>query len=561
LELRHYASILWRWLWLIVLGTGLAAGTSYWVSSTMPRLYEASSRLLVNQAQTPGIVAYSDVLTSQQLTKTYSELIHTRPVLENALANLKLEMTPEQLDGRLNVQVVRDTMLLSLKAQSTDPQQAADIANAVAQAFIEENRATQLGQAASSRDSLHEQLTSLEADIKSTSDQIDRLRNAPGLAPEARLAETSRLQGTLSQYQLTYSQLLKSEQDMRLAESKAYSSVVVAEPAKASIVPVSPKTAQNVLLAALVGLMLAVGVALLVEYLDDTVKSDDTVLATLGVPALGFVSRIHGGAAHGAAYPLSKNPHSPVVEAFRILRTNLQFSLLDRPGRALLVTSASPLEGKTTTVVSLAQVLADAGQRVIVVDADLRRPSVHRYFNLRNDQGLTTALMYPDLLDSALSRPAGAENLRVMTSGPIPPNPAELLGSPRMGVLLEKLQTMADIVLVDSPPALAVADPSILAHMVDGVVVVVDSGRTRAVALTRTREALERAAGAGKILGGVLNKLSVRAGRYGYYYQRYYGESHNGKNGNGHVKSAELTATGEPGPGSRGQGSGDKGSS
>ncbi|MCL4532371.1 MAG: CpsD/CapB family tyrosine-protein kinase, partial [Actinobacteria bacterium] len=173
---------------------------------------------------------------------------------------------------------------------------------------------------------------------------------------------------------------------------------------------------------------------------------------------------------------------------------------MDRPGHVVLVTSASPQEGKTTTVVELARVMADAGQLVIVVDADLRRPSIHRYFGMRNDVGLTTALMQPDLPDDAFVRPAEAGNPRVVTSGPVPPNPSELLRSPRMAALLEKLRGMAEVVLVDSPPALAVADPSILARLVDGVLIVVDSGRTRAPALVRTREALELAAGPGRIL-------------------------------------------------------------
>lgn len=541
MELRHYASILWRWAWLIVLCTVLAAGAGFAFSNTQPKVYESSTRLLVNQAETLDRVGYQDILTSQQLTKTFSELLRTRPVLENALADLGLQLTPEQFGRTVRVQAVRDTMLLTLTASSTDPKHAADAANAVASAFIKENRKAQLGAAADSRSTLQAQLDSLDRDIKSTSDQIDRLRSASAsLTPEARQSEISRLQATLSQYQLTYTQLLKSEQEMRLAESKAYSSLRVVEPAGPSVDPVSPKTAQNTLLAALIGLMLAVGYVVVTEYLDDTVKTGDDVQQALGAPALGFVGRFKRRKGEGNLTLIEMGTHSPAVEAFRILRTNIDFTMLDRPGKAILVTSAAPGEGKTTTTVNLAQVMAQAGRRVILVDADLRRPSVHRWFDLRNDAGLTTALLSDQLSLPGALRSGGMDNLQVITSGPIPPNPAEILGSPRMARLVEELRGMADVVLFDCPPALAVSDPTILSGRVDGVLVVVDSARTRAGALDHLAETLERAGSGEKILGAVLNKLSSRSGGYYYTYQRYgYGpDQRDGENG--HHGKAEL---------------------
>ena len=547
MELRHYLAFLRRWLWLILLGGTLAAGSSYLVSDSMARVYEASTTLLVNQAQTPGVVAYNDVLTSERLTKTYGELIRKRPVLEDALAELKLPFSPERLNAMLSVRVVRDTMLLELKAESTDPQQAADIANAVARAFIKESRLAGLGQAALSRDALREQLQTLEANIRTASTQIDELRAATrDLTPEARQAEIGRLQNALTQYQLTYSQLLKSEQDMQLAEARAFSSVSVAEPAMVNPVPVRPKVAQNVVLAALVGLMLATGVVLLMEYVDDTVKSGEEVLALLGVPALGYVARLRGREVEALSTLPEKDPCSPAVEEFRVLRTNLQFAMMDWPGRALLVTSSGPKEGKTTTAVNLALVMARAGQKVILVDADLRRPALHRQFGMKNEEGLTTALLEPNSVGTASVRPTQVENLSVVTSGPLPPNPSELLSSRRMATLVEWLKGLADVVLFDSPPALVVSDPSVLARLVDGIVIVVDTGRTRAGALRGTREALERAAGPGKLLGAVLNKVSRQSGYYSYRYQGY---GHEG-NGNGNVNKVRRRGEGKvPSPG------------
>ncbi len=532
MELRHYASLLWKWAWLIGLGTFLAAATSYIVSTTMPKVYEASTTLLVNQAQTPGTVAYNDVLTSQQLTKTYGELIHKRPVLETVIADLRLPLTSGDLDKLLSVRVVRDTMLLELKAENTDPQLAAAIANAVTKTFIEENRNAQLGQATQSRDALQAQLQSLERDIKSISAQIDQIRAATdGRTPEARQAEISRLQNTLSQYQLTYSQMLKSDQDMRLAETKALGSVTVAEPASVPAIPVRPKVPQNVLLAALVGLMLAVGMVLLIEYLDDTVKSGEDVARVLGAPALGHIARLKDPEAKMLSSLLGMDPRSAVAEAFRTLRTNLQFSLLDKPSGVILVTSAGPGEGKSTTTANLAQVMAHAGKRVIVVDADLRRPTVHRYFGLKNDVGLTTALLKTGTEGDDILRPTKVPNLFVMTSGPLPPNPSELLGSPRMAALMEALKARADIVLLDCTPCLMVTDATVAAGLADGILMVVDSSSTRSGALAAVRETLERASLSDKLLGAVLNKLGHRSG--GYYYGQYYREHGYGPNGDG----------------------------
>ncbi len=546
MELRQYAAVLWRWLWLIVLGTVLAAAASYFVSKSMPKLYGASTTLLVNQAQTPGTVSYNDVLTNTQLTTTYSQMILKRPVLQSALAKLHMTADPRQFQKAFKVQVARDTMLLQLSAESGDPQQAADMANAVAQAFIEQNRQIQMGQAAQSRDALETQIKSLEKEINTTTDQLNQLRTSPGsLSPEAVQAQMSQLQITLSQDQVTYSDLLKSDQEMRLAEAKSYSSVAVVEPAVANPIPVSPKTVQNVALAGILGLLLAAGVALLIEYLDDTVKTAEGVGGALGVPVLGYVARLKSDRKGQSAPVVARDPRSPVSEAFRTLRTNLQFSLLDRPGRAILVTSSSPREGKTTTVVNLAMVMVKAGQRVIVVDTDLRRPTLHSQFDLQNERGVTTALLEGDFSGALSKSVMGMEKLTVVTSGPIPPNPSELLGSLRMASFVEWLKGLADMVLFDSPPVLAVTDATILARLADGVVVVVDSKRTRAAVLAQTREVIERTVGLGKLLGAVLNKLVPRSGG-NYYYYHYYQSSYSRQKNwkNGHQKLTESAAEG-----------------
>jgi capsular exopolysaccharide synthesis family protein len=254
--------------------------------------------------------------------------------------------------------------------------------------------------------------------------------------------------------------------------------------------------------------------------LDDTVKTPADLRAA-GLSAIGVVQRVNPDGKKGLpqVYAISQ-AKSLASEAFRTLRTNLQFSSLDKPLRSLVVTSAVATEGKTTTAANLAVVMAQAGRSVVLVDGDLRRPAAHKLFGLSNGAGLTAALIEdPDALNGYLQE-CEVENLRVLTAGPVPPNPQELLGSQRMEELLRKLEAEADIVVVDSPPTLVVADANILAARADGVLMVINTGRTRRAAVQQAAEGL-RQVGA-NLLGGVLNMVDTRRGRSSYYYYSYY---------------------------------------
>jgi len=302
-------------------------------------------------------------------------------------------------------------------------------------------------------------------------------------------------------------------------------SVSVVEVATTPGSPVRPSVLLNTILGILAGLILAGGLATLLEYLDDTVKSPEEVEAASGLTTLGGVARFHRPRSPERGLIATRH-HHPVAEAYRMLRTNVQFSTLERPAQTLLVTSANPGEGKSTTVANLALVMAQTGKRVIAVDSDLRRPALHRFFGVENGTGLTTLLLSGEPeLDGCL-KPTAFDNLWILPSGPQPPNPSELLGSRRLESVLQTLKQSADIIIMDSPPALAVADASILASRVDGTLLVVDSGRTRAGSLQRAKETLDRAKT--NLLGAVLNKLTQR-GRDYYYHRNYYAEAEDHK--------------------------------
>lgn len=208
------------------------------------------------------------------------------------------------------------------------------------------------------------------------------------------------------------------------------------------------------------------------------------------------------------------DPRSPAAEAYRSLRTNLEFSSLDEPLRTMVVTSPAPEAGKSTTLANLAVTLAQAGRQVILVDCDLRRPSLHEIFGISNSTGLTSVIL--DDTTSALPlRETGVAGLRLLTSGPLPPNPAELLGSRRMADLIRSLCEQADMVLFDAPPVIAVTDAAILASQVDGVLLVLKAGVTRREHAQRARAALDKVNA--RLVGTVLNNVKLDTSLYGYY--------------------------------------------
>jgi capsular exopolysaccharide synthesis family protein len=303
--------------------------------------------------------------------------------------------------------------------------------------------------------------------------------------------------------------------------------LVVVEPAVEPQAPVSPRKLSNTLVAAMVGFALATGTAFLFEYLDDTVKTPDDVSQTLGLGTLGIIGRL---AKREKPLVMVAQPFSPVAEAFRVLCTNVRFSSVDRPLRTLLVTSPSFAEGKSITAANLAVAMAQAGLRVVVVDADLRRPHLDQLFSLDHRErsagerlwwGLTGSLL-EGRIDGMLHT-VQVEGLSILPSGELPPNPAEIVGSQQMQKVLHKLAEQADIVLIDSPPVLPMADATALAQAVDGVLLVLHAGKTRRRAAQHALESL-RQVGA-NLVGIVLNAVPAHRGSDYYYpYHKYYGD-------------------------------------
>jgi non-specific protein-tyrosine kinase len=515
MELEQYVQIVKKWWWLVVACVLVASTSSYIGTLRMPRIYRATATVMVGQALDQPNPNSQDFWISEQLAQTYATMVQRRPVREAAAQALGLSYLPSA-----SARQVPGTQLLEISVQDTDPERARIIADEIANQLILQTP-TASGESQERREFVETQLADLEVRIEETQAEIDEEQARLEAANSARAiqqyqANISALQQKLSNYQSTYASLLLTAQG-----GANYISLV--ESAATPTQPVSPQVGQTVLLAAAIGAMLALGGAFLIEYLDDTVKTPDDVARTSELPTLGAIARIEGES-YSEKLVAVHEPLSPVVEAYRVLRTNLRFSSVDKPARSLMVTSPGPTEGKSITLANLGVVMAQSGLRVAIVDTDLRRPVQHKVFGLSNSHGLSDAILKTNPGTMEHLQETQVENLWLLPSGPLPPNPAELLGSSRMQEVIEELEEHVDLVLFDSPPALVVADGAILGTRVDGVLLVNDAGRTRRPEAQKAAEELRRVQA--NLLGVVLNRLSK--GRGGYYYYQYYYYSENG---------------------------------
>lgn len=335
-----------------------------------------------------------------------------------------------------------------------------------------------------------------------------------------------------------YDGVLQRMKEAQVAAGLNASNIMVVDPAQVPKGPAKPRVVFNLALGFILGLSLGVGLAFFQEYLDNTLKTPDEVESLLRLPSLGLIPSIHlngssksskqglsiiGDGSNGSyGLALQKNPMA--AEAFRSLRTSILLSANPIP-KILLVTSALPGEGKTTTTVNLGATLASLGSKVVIVDCDMRRPSCHRAAGVKNSPGFVQCLTGRVQLSEAIMPVNGVPNLSVIPCGPIPPNPAEVLSSPLTADLLKRLRTEFEYVLVDSPPILSVADSRILATITDAVVLVTRAYETPYEVVRRARGLLY---GAGaRILGVALNDVNIHkesyGGKYGYYQQYGYG--------------------------------------
>lgn len=322
-----------------------------------------------------------------------------------------------------------------------------------------------------------------------------------------------------------YDSVYKRLKDIELSGLLRTSNVRVLDSARPQLAPIRPNVPQGVLMGIIAGLVLGLGLALLLEFLDSSVTSQADIEERLGLTFLGLVPSIAGVEGQTPDLHIHREPKSLIAECLRAIRTNVLFMSPDKPFRRMLVTSSGPQEGKSTTTINLGIAMAQSGNRVLIVDTDMRRPRLHKAFGVGNEMGVSSVVVGEGKLDDAI-KSTEVPGLFIMPCGPIPPNPAELLHTKAFSDLLAKLGERFDKVLLDSPPVGAVADAVVLATQVDGVVMVLKSGQTNRDVARRTIRALTDVKA--PIYGAVLNDVDLERSKYGDYYYgyayRYYGE-------------------------------------
>ncbi|MDO9085198.1 MAG: polysaccharide biosynthesis tyrosine autokinase [Anaerolineaceae bacterium] len=513
IDIRQYLALFWQWAWLIALVTVLAGLVAFLVSQRMTPVYSAATTLYINEAPSSKATDYNSIITSERISGTYSKMITTRPILEEVGKRTGVDV--EYLEKRITVSPIRDTTLIQITVESNDPSLAAQIANELANVFSDRVILIQEERFSLSKESLQTQITAME-------EQIDEATSAS--ITEQDPGVRASLETKLTQYRAIYSNLILSYEQIRLSEAQTVSTVLAIDPATIPTKPISPQVLRNTALAAMVGLMLAVGVIFLIEALDDTLKTPEDVKKALGLPVLGIITK------HDAeeGKPITNTtPRSPVSEAFRSLRTNIQYTAVDRPIETILITSSDPKEGKTTIVTNLGVVFAQMGKKVTLIDADLRKPTLHRKIGLQNRTGLTSLFVRSMETLELITQKSAMPNLNVITSGELPPNPSELLGSKKMQTILETLKKSSDMIIIDSPPALAVTDSLVLVPFVDAVLLVIKPGFTKAKSALLVVEQFKRSNA--NLIGVVMNELDLGRSRYGYKYYHYKSDKSYGK--------------------------------
>ncbi len=445
-------------------------------------------------------------LTDDSLAPTYLRILTGQPVLEETIALLGLTETAVELANWVNVDSVFGTHLIRLQVKDVSASQAILVADTMAWVFIDQIQELVIEPYANNLTNLETQLSELSGLIDRTQLDIERL-TLENIQSET---ELERLDNILTENRNDYRSLQQDYEQLRITATDESETVMLSESAQ-----VPTRAIQQgrlyLIIGAVLGLAVGGGLAFLLEYLDDTIKTLQDVTDSLGIDTLGSIPNTIDG---DNELVVAVQPRSPTAESFRMLSTNLRFYSLDKSLRILLVTSPEPGAGKSITVANLAAAIAMSGSKVTIVDADLRRPRQHVIFELKSGQGVTGSLL--DGKWKERLHDTQVENLNVLTSGQkLPPNPTELLGSHAMAEMLADLSADADIILIDSPPVLSIADTAALVSWVDGVVLVFQSGTTK---LQSAQQALSnlRQVGA-NIVGAVLNSVPPKLSPYNYY--------------------------------------------
>jgi Mrp family chromosome partitioning ATPase/capsular polysaccharide biosynthesis protein len=514
LGLTDYFRVIRERFWIIAAAVAIVLAATLAVSLTSTPQYRASTRLEYNKNNLEQALFGSQVFSTynqDREVQTGAMLVELESLAQAVKDQLGSARSSGALLGMISVSPRTNTNILDIEAVSSDAAEAAAVANAFAQQFILSRQTTDRATVAAAREQVKTELDKMSTEEKASS------------------------RGTM---------LTEKYEDLRIIEAMQNGGYTVVQQANPPSAPFAPQTSRNAIIALVLGLVLGVALAFLLDYLDRRIKDEKMLETELGVPVLASVPAVGKRkraiiGADGTREWVGFKHSGALLEAFRTLRSNLQyFSVENRQSVTWLITSAAPHEGKTTTTVNLGLSLALSGKRVVVLEADLRRPMVHEYLGVNQAPGLSNLLAGTKRLGDVLQfvkadefMPSGSRrregeeqpgllqrNIYAVAAGPLPPNPAELLASDRMAKLIKDLAGMTDCLLIDTAPVLAVSDALTIARHADGVIVVARLGTVTKDQVREMREVFERAGT--RVVGAVATGTEKSLG---YYRKRGYG--------------------------------------
>jgi non-specific protein-tyrosine kinase len=507
--LRDYWRTVLDRRWIVVAAVVLALAGALFAALIQDPIYEAETQMLVEPRSAESVFSQDPMLNVQNLERaiqTEIQVLEGQRVRNRVQTDLGLAEPPPEVSAS----AVGSTDVVSVRVRSGDPEVARQLADAYAVAYT------------STRQELaREQLLTAGDELQATIDQLEaQIAAAPSDQRAALVAQQASFRQRVDQ--------------LKIEAALATGGASIVKPADLPESPVEPRPARTAMLAGVIGLLLGLGAAFLLDALDDSIKSQDDLEAITNLPVLAVVP-VEPPPDHR---PIAlSEPHEQAVEIYRGLRTNVQFLGVDRLMRVIQVTSSLPGEGKTTTATNLAVVLSQAGHRVAIVDVDLRNPRVHEIFSIPQAPGVTEVLL-GESVDAAIARVE--PGLRVVAAGTVPPNPNEMMSLPRMEKLVRDLAARYDYLILDTAPVLPVADALSLSRMVHGLLVVAQANRVSKSDLTETLSRLERVGA--PVFGLVLNRATTAGGAGGTY---GYGYGYNYENSDGSVRSSHAVSPAE----------------
>jgi succinoglycan biosynthesis transport protein ExoP len=496
MDLQYYLTVLWRRKWIIVITLVIIELVILAGTFLSDPKYSATTTIRIASASSGSVSSY-DYMYADRLMNTYVKLATTSPVEDELKQRLGITELPD-----IQVATVASTELIQITAEYTDPTVAAEIANTLADILISKSTELYTGSEESSLEILSQQVSSMEQEVnQARTEYINLVTSSP---ENTQGIETAKQ--TLDLKQQLYSSILSQYEQTRLRETLRENMISVVDPAIPPEKPSKPNKILNIVLGLAIGGIGGVGLAFLFENFDTTLYTADQVEKVTKLPTIGKIPYLKRLKSFD-----SLKINFAYGESFRRLRTSILSS--KKPVHSLLITSAEPKEGKSRIVADLAFMMVQSGRKVIAVDADMRAPTLDKIFNFDNDIGLSS------ILDQGID-PKDAihvnefPGVNVLTSGPLPTNPSELLGSNQMKILLNSLIKAYDIVIIDTPAALVVADVAILAPMVDAVALVVNRARTNAKEVNALFAQLDT--DTTRWIGVIINRAELSTDHYYY---------------------------------------------